>query len=153
MKITQHILIFLVRIYQATLSPALAVFFGPSGRCRYTPSCSTYAREAIRIHGALMGGYLAIKRLCRCHPWANSGEDPVPPSGGKFKILNSRCLRLAPVMDRKSLIILIGSVLLLLGLSNLVNHIFPPVPVPKSMLTATNQVAGATNNSAAVSNF
>jgi putative membrane protein insertion efficiency factor len=46
--------------------------------CRFTPSCSTYAIEALGRYGALRGGWLATKRLLRCHPWGGSGEDPVP---------------------------------------------------------------------------
>lgn len=46
--------------------------------CRYTPTCSQYAIEAINKHGAIKGLWLAIKRICRCHPWGGSGYDPVP---------------------------------------------------------------------------
>jgi putative membrane protein insertion efficiency factor len=81
MNIGQRILILLIRGYQAVVSPAVAVFFGPAGRCRYTPSCSHYACEAIRRHGVLVGGVLAAGRLCRCHPWGASGDDPVPAPG------------------------------------------------------------------------
>ena len=63
-----------IRFYQLTL----AYFF--VGACRYEPSCSAYAMEAVRIHGALNGGILAARRLCRCHPWADGGLDPVPPA-------------------------------------------------------------------------
>jgi hypothetical protein len=78
MNIGQRILILLIRGYQVTVSPAMPVLFGPAGRCRFTPSCSQYAREAIQTHGALAGGALAAGRLCRCNPWGASGEDPVP---------------------------------------------------------------------------
>jgi putative membrane protein insertion efficiency factor len=74
----QRIIILLIRGYQAVISPALAVFFGPAGRCRYTPSCSQYAREAVGLHGVMAGSALAARRLCRCHPWGASGPDPVP---------------------------------------------------------------------------
>lgn len=63
-----------IRLYQLTL----AYFF--VGACRYEPSCSAYAMEAVRTHGALNGGVLAARRLCRCHPWAEGGLDPVPPA-------------------------------------------------------------------------
>jgi putative membrane protein insertion efficiency factor len=46
--------------------------------CRYVPSCSQYAREAVETHGALRGSWLAVKRLARCHPWGGHGHDPVP---------------------------------------------------------------------------
>jgi putative membrane protein insertion efficiency factor len=62
----------LIRGYQLLVSPVL----GPS--CRYLPSCSEYAAEAILRHGALAGSWLAVKRLARCHPWGGSGYDPVP---------------------------------------------------------------------------
>ena len=64
----------LIRVYQWTLSPLL----GP--RCRYLPSCSDYAREAIHSHGAARGSWLALRRICRCHPLGSSGYDPVPPA-------------------------------------------------------------------------
>ena len=59
--------------YQWVVSPVL----GP--RCRFLPRCSDYAREAVRLHGAGRGTWLAAKRLCRCHPLGGSGLDPVPP--------------------------------------------------------------------------
>lgn len=62
----------LIRLYQVGLSPVL----GP--RCRHYPSCSSYAAEAIEIHGTARGGLLALKRLGRCHPWGTHGVDPVP---------------------------------------------------------------------------
>ena len=65
-------LIVLVRFYQLCISP----FTPPS--CRFTPTCSQYAIEAIRKHGPFKGLYLAIRRLLRCHPWGGSGYDPVP---------------------------------------------------------------------------
>jgi putative membrane protein insertion efficiency factor len=64
----------LICVYQWTLSPLL----GP--RCRYLPSCSDYAREAVHLHGAARGSWLAVKRICRCHPLGSSGYDPVPPA-------------------------------------------------------------------------
>ena len=83
MNVGQRALLSIIRIYQAALSPALAVFFGPSGRCRFTPSCSRYAREAVQLHGAIRGGLLAGWRVCRCHPWGKFGEDYPPPAGVK----------------------------------------------------------------------
>jgi putative membrane protein insertion efficiency factor len=65
-----------IDVYRATLSPALA----KSGlaRCKYEPTCSVYAREAIRRYGSPRGFTLAAARLLRCHPWARGGFDPVP---------------------------------------------------------------------------
>jgi hypothetical protein len=78
MNPAQHILLFAVRLYRWTLSPALGALFGPMGGCRFTPTCSVYAAEAVRAHGAVAGSWLATKRLCRCHPWGDCGHDPVP---------------------------------------------------------------------------
>ena len=64
----------LIRVYQLCVAPLL----GP--RCRFAPSCSHYAAEAITRHGAVMGAWLAIKRIARCHPWHEGGFDPVPES-------------------------------------------------------------------------
>jgi len=74
----QHILLAAVRIYRAVISPALGAFFGPTAGCRFTPTCSAYAAEAVRTHGAASGSYLAARRICRCHPWGDCGHDPVP---------------------------------------------------------------------------
>ncbi|HJN04010.1 MAG TPA: membrane protein insertion efficiency factor YidD [Alphaproteobacteria bacterium] len=64
-----------VRLYQFLISPIL----GP--RCRFAPSCSEYAAEALAAHGAVKGSYLAARRIARCHPLGGSGYDPVPPAG------------------------------------------------------------------------
>lgn len=66
-----------INFYRAVLSPALAALSG-SG-CRFEPSCSQYAREALLEHGLLRGGALALARLARCHPLGGHGYDPVPP--------------------------------------------------------------------------
>ncbi len=66
------VLILPIRFYQLCISPML----GPS--CRFTPTCSQYAVEALRKHGPLKGSWLAVRRICRCHPWGGSGYDPVP---------------------------------------------------------------------------
>ena len=67
-----RIFIFLILVYRVTLSPIIG------RQCRFQPTCSQYALEAVREHGALAGGALAAKRICRCHPWGASGHDPVP---------------------------------------------------------------------------
>ncbi len=71
-------LVVLVRIYQRILSPALPVFLGPGCGCRFTPTCSHYAIGALRNHGALIGLWLAARRLLKCTPLHPGGEDPVP---------------------------------------------------------------------------
>jgi uncharacterized protein len=86
----QHILILCVRLYRWVLSPAKAVLFGPLGRCRYTPTCSEYALEAVREHGAGAGSWLAVKRICRCHPWGGCGYDPVPDKKSIVSSLKSK---------------------------------------------------------------
>jgi len=68
----RFVLKFLIRVYQVALSPLL----GPN--CRYYPTCSQYAIEALEIHGSLKGTWLTIKRIGRCHPWHEGGFDPVP---------------------------------------------------------------------------
>lgn len=67
-----HLLIWLIKMYQSLLSP----FFGQ--QCRFSPTCSQYAIDAINKHGALRGAYYAIRRLLRCHPWHPGGHDPAP---------------------------------------------------------------------------
>jgi uncharacterized protein len=69
----QTVLIALLRFYKLAVSPLLG------SRCRFYPSCSDYAREAIQYHGAARGTYLAAKRICRCHPFSAGGIDLVPP--------------------------------------------------------------------------
>lgn len=71
-RLPRLVLIGLVRGYQLTLSPVLG------GACRYYPSCSAYAIEALEKHGALRGGWLAMTRIGRCHPFRPGGFDPVP---------------------------------------------------------------------------
>ncbi|HVV00128.1 MAG TPA: membrane protein insertion efficiency factor YidD [Verrucomicrobiae bacterium] len=75
----QFILMLAIRIYRLVLSPMKSLLFGPFAKCRFQPSCSAYAIEAVRSHGALKGTALALRRLCRCHPWGDFGPDPVPP--------------------------------------------------------------------------
>jgi putative membrane protein insertion efficiency factor len=75
----QHILIFGVRAHQRVLTPVLVAVLGPASQCRFEPSCSRYAAEAVQTHGAVKGSALAAWRICRCQPWGKCGHDPVPP--------------------------------------------------------------------------
>jgi len=68
----RKLLILSIRAYSYLLSPFLG------NHCRYSPTCSQYAREAIETHGALRGLWLALRRVLRCHPWSRGGVDPVP---------------------------------------------------------------------------
>lgn len=70
-------IIFLVKIYQWIISPIL-----PQS-CRYTPTCSTYMIEAIKVWGPIRGTWLGLKRIARCNPWGGCGHDPVPERGDK----------------------------------------------------------------------
>ncbi len=86
------LLLLLVRAYQVCISPLLGQ------NCRFYPSCSHYAMEAIARHGAAKGGMLAARRLCKCHPWHPGGVDPVPAAG---QSLNSDPIDLTrPTSDR-----------------------------------------------------
>ncbi len=69
-----------IRFYRYAISPMMA------SHCRFYPSCSAYAIEAIEQHGSLRGSWLAAKRLSRCHPWHPGGFDPVPPASDQFPL-------------------------------------------------------------------
>lgn len=71
----RRLLIAPIRFYRYVISPWLGY------NCRFTPTCSAYAIEAIETHGALCGSWLALRRILRCHPWCHGGHDPVPASG------------------------------------------------------------------------
>jgi len=79
-NVAQTAMIWVIKVYQMTLSPVLTFLCGPFSGCRFTPTCSRYAIDAIEKHGCLRGGWLAIKRISRCHPWGGQGHDPVPPA-------------------------------------------------------------------------
>lgn len=77
-RLPAQALLALVWLYQRAVSPALPAVFGPNCGCRFSPSCSHYAAEAVRTHGALVGSGLALWRLLRCTPLSAGGLDPVP---------------------------------------------------------------------------
>ena len=82
-KALKKLFIFLIRWYQLCLSPL------HPGCCRYTPTCSSYALQAIERHGAIKGGLLACWRILRCNPFSKGGYDPVPEVFGKKKKLKA----------------------------------------------------------------
>lgn len=89
MNLVKDLLIGAVRVYQWTLSPILPA------SCRYLPSCSHYACEALHRHGVVRGGWLSVMRIGRCHPWGGDGYDPVPEElrplfSGRGKTLRPR---------------------------------------------------------------
>ncbi|MHB8574600.1 MAG: membrane protein insertion efficiency factor YidD [Dehalococcoidia bacterium] len=75
----KRVLLATIRLYQRAISPALPA------ACRYQPTCSRYAYEAIERHGALRGGFFAFRRLSRCVPWKPGGFDPVPGGSGPLQ--------------------------------------------------------------------
>jgi uncharacterized protein len=82
----QQSLILLVRGYRFFLSPWLG------NACRFEPTCSVYSLQALQAHGALVGSYLTLARLARCHPWCAAGVDPVPTQVGLFTRLDASAL-------------------------------------------------------------
>ncbi len=74
----RRLLIAPIRFYRYVISPWLGY------NCRFTPTCSAYAIEAIEAHGALCGSWLSLRRILRCHPWCAGGHDPVPDSACRF---------------------------------------------------------------------
>lgn len=80
----RRILIAIVQVYRYALSPLLGQ------HCRFYPSCSTYAVEALDRHGPVRGSWLAVRRLACCHPWHPGGFDPVPPPPGATDELSHR---------------------------------------------------------------
>ena len=75
----KYVLIGLLKAYRAVISPVYGQV------CRYHPSCSAYALEAVTVHGSVRGIWLAVRRIGRCHPWAAGGYDPVPPRSSRVR--------------------------------------------------------------------
>ena len=82
-KATSSFLLGLIAIYRLFISPLLGT------NCRYLPTCSQYAKEAVIAHGPLHGSYYALKRILRCHPWAKPRVDPVPTSLNRQKAVKN----------------------------------------------------------------
>jgi putative membrane protein insertion efficiency factor len=81
----RKLLLLPIRLYQYAISPMMA------SHCRYYPTCSQYALEAISNHGGIKGLFLSIKRLLKCHPWAQGGYDPVPGTEVRTDTLSDCC--------------------------------------------------------------
>ena len=86
----QRVIVGLIRAYQLLLSPMLHMLGGPGSGCRFQPTCSAYAIEAVRSHGVIRGLWLSVKRILRCHPWGGYGFDPVPPASSSSDVLENR---------------------------------------------------------------
>jgi hypothetical protein len=78
-------LLFIIRVYQVLLSPLLGQ------NCRFYPTCSCYAHQALKQHGALKGSWLSVKRIVKCNPMHPGGIDEVPPSSKQQNVINSDC--------------------------------------------------------------
>ncbi|SDU01486.1 putative membrane protein insertion efficiency factor [Verrucomicrobium sp. GAS474] len=99
---TTALLCRLIALYRLLFGP-VKIFFGLQGWCRYTPTCSRYAEEALREWGPARGSLLAARRICRCHPWGGHGPDPVPlntkkgfPTAPKSGDSGPYCVKLPP---------------------------------------------------------
>lgn len=79
MRVVARLAWLVVRAYQIAAAGRLSV-------CRYVPSCSNYALEALETHGTVRGGWLVLRRLSRCHPWGRTGWDPVPAPGANVRL-------------------------------------------------------------------
>jgi len=88
--IIQQSILALFRLYQLFLSPILHGLGGPGSGCRFYPSCSVYAIEAVRDHGPIRGLWLTLRRVLRCNPWGGRGADPVPQVDHCSDVLDNR---------------------------------------------------------------
>lgn len=89
----KYLLIGLLKLYRAIISP----LYGPV--CKYYPSCSAYALEAVTVHGAVKGTFLSTKRLASCHPWSLGGYDPVPGTPAAAEWAAEQAAKAAAVHD------------------------------------------------------
>jgi uncharacterized protein len=81
-RLPAHAVAAVLRFYQGAISPIATALAGPGCGCRFTPTCSHYAADAVLAHGVLKGAGLAVRRLAKCHPYHPGGSDPVPPLCG-----------------------------------------------------------------------
>lgn len=94
LRLPARALLGLIWAYQRTLSPVIPVVMGPYCGCRFHPTCSHYAAEAVRTHGALVGALLAVWRIVKCNPLHAGGLDPVPPVGSlRLRRASPACVR------------------------------------------------------------
>ncbi len=77
-RLPRYVAMKIIRLYQWTLSPFIVALNGGAPVCRFNPTCSHYAYEALNRHGLFLGSWLAFKRILKCHPFHAGGEDPVP---------------------------------------------------------------------------
>lgn len=84
-----------IRLYRRTLSPIVSVYYGCGCGCRFVPSCSEYAAEAVQVHGPVRGAWLALRRLSRCMPFGKGGYDPVPGRTPRRRRAVPSCARTA----------------------------------------------------------
>ncbi len=94
-RLAVHLLLVLVQLYRYFVSPLLGA------NCRFQPSCSVYTADALRQYGALRGGLLAAKRICRCHPFGSSGYDPVPAPADRQDSQQSSRSRITDLQTRE----------------------------------------------------
>ncbi|GAB1490049.1 hypothetical protein MASR2M8_25060 [Opitutaceae bacterium] len=100
LRLPARALLGLIWVYQRTLSPVIPVVMGPYCGCRFHPTCSHYAAEAVRTHGALLGVGLALRRIAKCNPLHEGGLDPVPPASGLRQAGRAAARRAGPVCVR-----------------------------------------------------
>jgi uncharacterized protein len=81
MNVPSKLALAMLRLYRAVLSPMLTGIYGPA--CRFEPSCSEYAQQAIEAYGVMRGSAMAARRLARCHPLGGHGHDPAPARAGR----------------------------------------------------------------------
>ncbi len=85
----ERLLVWIFRGYQILVSPIIHAIAGPGSGCRFHPTCSAYAIEAVREHGAVRGLWLILKRILRCNPWGGQGYEPVPPKAAWSEVLDN----------------------------------------------------------------